>query len=299
MNREILAVMDRLPGELASVISGMAEQYPDLSEVRIRSGRHLSVLSGGRNIASAYIVPKSRMSAIVSSLCENSVHTHMDTIRKGYISIPGGIRVGICGKALIEEEEVVQISDITSLNIRIPSAVYQVSGPVYQKIVSTGFSCSFLLYSPPGVGKTTVLRDLAKKLCLEGNRRVCLLDERQELLQDSLAEIDNLDVFSGYPKAMAMEMAVRTMTPQYILCDEIGSMEEVLALLPLQNAGVPIIATAHAAGIGGLLRKNGMSILHKAGVFDYYVGIRRNLQENRVTFNFCDRKELIGKGDWT
>ncbi len=292
MTDEMNQILSLLPGSLAKALTEMAERYPELCEVRLRTGRHLSVLSKGTNVASVFVVTPEMMAQTVSALCQGSLHTHMDTIKEGYIALPGGIRVGVCGRAIIENGQIAYIDEISSLNIRLPAGVYHVSGRIYDRIADSDFTNGVLIYSPPGVGKTTILRDLAIRLCSEGNRRVSLIDERQEIFCRRMDRLDNLDLFLGYPKAKAIEIATRTMAPQYILCDEIGSEDEAWSLLAVQSAGVPIIATAHAGGVGGLIRRSGIGLLHEAGMFDLYVGVSRNPASNQLHFSFVSRREL-------
>lgn len=292
MTDELNDLLTRLPGELASALSELAERYPDLTDVRIRRGRHLSVYAGGENVTSVYTVTPEVMEQAVSSLCEQSIHTYMDTMKEGYLALPDGVRVGVCGRAILEDGKISYLDEITSLNIRLPAAIYHVSGKIYERIRASDFRLGVLIYSPPGVGKTTLLRDLAIRIAEEGRQRVCLIDERQELYTERMERVDHLDTFLGYPKAKAIEIATRTMAPQYILCDEIGSEEEAWSLLSVQNAGVPILATAHADSVGGLLRRSGIALLHEAGMFDCYVGVHRNFATGRMTFSFCNRQEL-------
>ena len=292
MTDELNRILSLLPGELAKALSEMAERYTDLCEIRLRANRHLSVLSKGENLTSAFVVTPELMRQSVNSLCEGSLHTYMDTIKEGYIPLPGGIRIGVCGRAIRENGEIAYIDEISSLNIRLPAGVYHVSGKIYDRIVESDFTCGLLIYSPPGMGKTTVLRDLAMRLCSEGNRRVALVDEREEICCGPMERLDNLDLFLGYPKAKAIEIATRTLSPQYILCDEIGSEDEAWSLLAVQSAGVPIIATAHAGGVGQLIRRSGIGLLHEAGMFDLYVGINRNPGSNLLHFSFVSRREL-------
>lgn len=294
MTEELNHLLTKLPGELASALSELAERYPDLTDIRIRRGRHLAAFSGGENVSSVFTVTPEMMDRTVAALCEQSIYTHMETMKEGYLALEGGVRVGVCGRAILEDGRIAYLDEIGSLNIRLPSAIYHVSGRLYDRIADSDFSVSMLIYSPPGVGKTTLLRDLAVRIAEDGRRRVALIDERRELYTDRMERTDHLDVFLGYPKAKAIEIATRTMSPQYILCDEIGSEEEAWSMLAVQNAGVPILATAHADSVSGLLGRSGIALLHEARMFDYYVGVRRNYNTGRLVFSFCSQQELSG-----
>lgn len=292
MTDETAYVISKLNGGVAGAISDLCDKYPSLSEIRLRSDRHVSCISCGENYIFPYKVSRHEIEDTAIALFGGSIYPHMDTIAEGYVCLPMGIRVGICGKAITQDKIITGISDISSLSIRFPAVVHNVSSRIFDKIASEDFSKSFLIYSPPGVGKTTVLRDISIRLADIANKRVCVVDERAELFPDGMSIPDNIDLFVGYPKYKAFEIAARTMNPQYIICDEIGSEEEAWSLLAVQNCGVPVIATAHASDVSGLLQRSGIQLLHEANVFDYYVGIKRNMTDNKTTFVFCNRKEL-------
>lgn len=291
MTEELLAVLKKLPSEILQAVIRAERQYGRISDVRLRAERHLAVTlaSGGENIVCPLYIDRETVSASVLALCDRSLHTHMDTIKEGYIALDGCVRVGVSGRAVCEGSEICNISDITSLCIRIPARIYHISGRVMQLLQRGGYHESILIYSPPGVGKTTLLRDMALELSNIG-RRVALIDSRMELASPEIEHSEHIDLYSGYPKSKAIEMALRTMSPQYIICDELGTVSEALSLLAVANAGVPILASAHASSVSGLLRRQNIRILHSAEVFDHYVGLRRD--GNVLHFSFCDRKEL-------
>lgn len=291
MTDELLNLLKKLPPDILKAVVLAEKQYGRISDVHIRADRHLSVtlVQGGANICCPLYVDRECVQACVLALCDRSLHTHMDTIKQGYIALNGCIRVGISGKAVCEGSEICNISDISSICIRIPSRLYHISGRVMQILQKSGYRESMLFYAPPGVGKTTLLRDLALELSNAG-RRVALIDSRMELASPELERAEHIDLYSAYPKAQAIEMALRTMTPQYIVCDELGTVSEAASLLAVTNAGVPILASAHASSLSGLLRRQNIRILHHAAVFDRYVGLRRD--ENGLHFSFYDRKEI-------
>jgi stage III sporulation protein AA len=133
-----------------------------------------------------------------------------------------------------------------------------------------------LIYSPPGVGKTTLLKGVSVKLSSGYSaRRAVIIDSRGELEIDGVSELC-LDILSGYPKGTGIEIASRTLNAEVIICDEIGSSAEAAAIISAHNCGVPLIATAHADNIKELLSKPGIRALHRAGIFGAYVRIRRD-----------------------
>lgn len=292
MTEALLNLLKRLPAPILQAVIRGEQTFGAISEVRIRAGRRLclTTVEGGLNRPTSLNVNNSLMAASVAALCQNSLHAHMDTIREGYIAVDGGIRVGVAGKAICEGGRLCAITDITSLCIRIPAEVGRTDSRLMEELKKNGFRESILFYSPPGIGKTTVLRNLAYALAKDAGLRVAVIDTRMELYADALAGTDNVDIYSGYPKGVAIELATRTMNPQYIVCDEIGSLDEARALLEVENAGVPLLASAHARTVEQLLCRPNIRLLHRSGVFDCYVGLSR---EGEVMEYRFDRREDV------
>ena len=247
-----------------------------LEEVRLRLGRRASAIVSGRNIMLEYIAEQSDMSEVMTRLCKGSLYAYSDTINQGYITLDGGIRVGVGGRATCEGERVVGVYDVCSLCIRIPHRQKRVGAEICRLLRSFESTRGVLIYSPPGVGKTTLLRGCASILASgESPLRTVVIDTRGELGFSLESEELCLDVLSGYPRRLGIEIATRSMNAQLIICDEIGDVDEAMALVASHNCGVPLIATAHAGSIDELLRRTGIRLLHEAEIFGAYVGLSR------------------------
>ncbi len=266
--------------------------YENTTELRLRENRPVSITFDGKNIALAERLTAEEISECAAKLCRGSVYAHGDTIKEGYISVGGGVRVGVCGTLAPDGRGV---REFTSLNIRLPHIVRGVCEPLIKSCLQDGKIRSALIYSVPGEGKTTLLRDAAAKFGGELSRRVCIVDSRGELYIEELFRDTLCDVLSGYPKGVGIEIATRTLSPELIVCDELGGETETRAILQAQNSGVPIIASAHASSVSELLSRPNICLLHERNVFDAYVGITRERVNGRVSR--CFLYDITESGD--
>ena len=256
-----------------------------VEEIRMRCGRASSLTVGGRNIVLRTVLSREEMERFFALICEGSLYAHSETINNGYLTLEGGIRVGICGRASTAGGRILGVYDVSSFNIRIPHPTRRVGEPVCRRLRETSGRGGVLVYSPPGEGKTTLIRSVAESMAGGLSPwRVAVIDTRGELSFSLAGEGLCLDVLSGYPRGIGIEIATRTMNSQLIVCDEIGDLCEAEAIMAAQNCGVPFLATAHAGGIDELLRRTGIARLHAARVFGCYVGIRRRGYELQYTF---------------
>ncbi len=273
-----------LPDAVCRKILDLMEEgkirFPDLAEIRLRVGGSVSLTHSGENIPIGICVDSEEMQECVIKLCRGSFYSHEGTVRAGYIMFDGGVRIGVCGTFTADGKG---IREITSLNIRIPHIIREISGKVLDICIVPSGIKSLLIYSAPGVGKTTLLRDLASVLSVEYMRRVALIDTRGELYIKEMFAGGLCDVLSGYPRGLGMEIATRTLSPEVIICDEIGDMEEAKKILEMRNTGVPIIASAHGDSLTGLLRRPSIRLLHENGIFDGYMKIWRPLVNGRMS----------------
>jgi len=235
----------------------------ELCELRLRSGRPaVAVTADGRLIPCSETLTKQDIEDCFGELCRHSIHSFSREIAEGYITLPNGHRAGFCGTAVMSGEKLQTLRDISSINLRFAREIKGCAEALHH-IVFRNRLCSLLIAGKPLSGKTTVLRDLARLLAEK--HRVALIDSRNELAAcfGGVPQLDvgvNTDVLSGYPKREGMEIALRTLSPEIIICDEIGS--EYDAVIQCAHCGVKVIATIHAASIEELsLNQNTKQLL--------------------------------------
>ncbi len=217
----------------------------------------------------AYVCSGSEVENIFNSVCDDSVHSYARELKEGFITVSGGHRVGICGTAVITEKGLKTVKNISSINFRIAHQIKGCSDKFFYEYIKK-FPCGILVAGAPGSGKTTFIRDLCRNL--SGEFRISIIDERSEIAavymgkpQNDLG--DRCDVFNGYPKKEGIETALRVMSPRIIVCDEIGTKKDVNAIKNLSNAGVEIIATAHAGNKIELYKRRNIMKLVNSGIF--------------------------------
>lgn len=292
MNQQEEYVLSLLPSELsASVVKTAALNGGAVNEIRLRLNKALVITVNGKNIDGITKCTREHIEATVRNLCGNSMYSHFHTIRDGYIDAGNGIRAGICGQAVTENGRISAIKNISSVVIRIPRRVKNAAEPILELIRKKNYNTSILIYSKPGVGKTTVLREIAVELSRGINaRRVAVVDTRSELSVD-LRDAWMLDVLLGYPRSSGIETAVRTLSPQYLICDEIVTEDDVEAIISASGSGVHLCASIHADSLASLQRKSVVQKLNRYGVFDSFVGlIPSDEQDVRYRFVINERE---------
>lgn len=287
MNPTLQKLQKILPSSLFFLLSERSEP-PE--ELRMRVGHPVILKQYGKCALTHLVCTEDLMKETLSCCTNRSFYSHSDTILEGYIALPGGIRAGVCGKAICHEGKILSVKDISFFSIRIPRPVLGVANPLFTVLRSTNFQKGMLLYSPPGIGKTTVLRELTRTLASPPHLlSIALLDQRGEL-SAGLENCPSLSVYLYYPKEKALSVALRTAAPDLVILDEIGK-EECSGLAECGKGGVAVIASAHAANHRELLARPGIAALLQAGMFDYLVGIRRT--GKKLSFEITETSNLL------
>lgn len=242
-------VLNLLPATVKNAILGSLENraYAPPEEIRLRVGKPVGIVANGAEKHVPYIVKPSDITGTIEVATQGSLHTVLDSIKQGFITIRGGHRLGLCGTAVVQNGEVTLLRDISSINIRIAHEKRGVCESFADKLYDGQRLYNTLIISPPGMGKTTVLRDMIRYFSDKG-LRVSVVDERGELAAchagcPSLDVGKHTDILDGCPKHTAVFMLLRAMGPQVIAVDEIT--DDISPVLAAQSCGVSLLATAH------------------------------------------------------
>jgi len=245
-------------------------------EFRLRVGQPLGFLINGKEYAmTGDAISQEELLRCLEKATEASLHTASQALSKGYIRYRG-LRIGVCGSAIMQEGTFTGFRSIRSIAVRIPRECRGACDDVYHKLYTAGFQ-NTLLISPPGMGKTTALRELIRLLSDSGIR-ISVADERDELSGSAADTPFDLgrcsDVMTGCGKAEASMMLLRGMNPQIIAMDEITQPEDLDAVLEIAGCGVGILASVHAESIRDLNKRSLYRKLLEEKIFHFYVGIR-------------------------
>ena len=269
MNAEF--VYRHLPNKIRRAVID-AEKFCDgpSLELHICRGSGSSVRFLGGKIYLGVNLSQSDMDCIFSSLTGGALYAHRDSIREGYISFDGGIRVGVCGQARYEGDAFVGVFDISSILIRVPcDELIDIS-----EVCDAFMRCKkgMLIFAPACGGKTTALRALIKRLSAIGAGRISLIDERREIDRGDFSTLD-VDVFSGYRRADGMRIALRVMSPEILAVDEIGTSSESRDMLESLLSGVKFLATAHGRELAEVRKRENLKAFFELDIFDAFVRI--------------------------
>lgn len=222
-----------------------------ISEVRLRLNRNVYVSVGGKFFKVQYLVSQEDIERILIAATDNSIYALSERINNGFINYSGGIRIGIAGEAVMDKEKIHSVKNITSLVVRIP---FEAKGCSDFLALENLNNRNLLIISPPYGGKTTLLRDITRRLGDTG-KNIVVIDERFELSGGGVLDLGEcVDVIRGMPKTIAYSAAVRALNPTYIVTDELMGDGDFISIKDIKRCGIGVIATIHAKNYFALKR---------------------------------------------
>ena len=297
MSKPLDVIISHMPKRIAPLVSRSRNIYEkDIREITLRSGRpvvfycsdkryylsNTGYLTTASDKDDLIISEHNEVSESVMSLCEYSVYSKQDEINRGFITAAMGVRVGLCGEAVIRDGCISNMKNISTLSFRVPREVKGCSDKLLELIEPL---YGVLICGAPGSGKTTLIRDIARSISYR--YRVSIIDERNEISSSCSGicgyDMASCDVFVNIPKREGVINCIRSLSPDIIVCDELGDEDDIFAISAASRCGAAFIATIHAATIYDLKNRTLTQKLLSTGAFRYIVFLDNRFRAGRIS----------------
>ena len=301
-------ILKVLPWDIRSIIQKEKLEFEYLQEIRLREGKpliflyHDTEVIPGAKARRPYLVTKDNIREMLEYISNYSLYACEQEMRQGFITIEGGHRVGLSGQAIMENGKVKNLKYISSVNIRVAHEMIGCADAVFPYIVCNRMLCHTLIVSPPGCGKTTLLRDLIRQIS-DGNEyikgcSVGVVDERSELGGCYLGIAQNhlgtrTDILDCCPKAEGMIMLIRSMAPRVIAVDEIGTSEDIHAIEYAMQCGCRLIASVHSLDMDEASKKPILGDLIRRRMFQRYVVLGQDHGPGKIREIYDERGRVL------
>lgn len=271
------------------------EEVNIIEEIRIRINLPIIVKLAEKEKIIDYKVSTEDINYIFQKICENSIYAYQNQIANGFVTIKGGNRVGIVGTAVVQNGKVTNLNYVSGLNFRIAQEIIGCSNKIMPSIIRGETIYNTLIIAMPGMGKTTLLRDIIRNLSngfTDGNTKIkgqniSVIDERGEISATYRGGSQNdlgirTDVLNDIPKAIGMKMAIRSMAPQIIAADEIGSVDDVNAIQYAICCGIKGIFTAHGNSVEDVKKNTELKSLIDNKIFEKFIIIKKENGRRKI-----------------
>lgn len=284
-----------LPKRMRGNVENAVKDFEKLQELRLRVNSPLLLYVGGKeffleekNLAEVgknpFVVTKADMDEMVEYISGYSIYAFLEEVKQGFLTLPGGHRVGLAGKTVMDGEKIKTIQYISALNLRVCHEITNCADKIMPYLYIEREPCHTLIVSPPGCGKTTLLRDCIRQFS-DGNSygkgvSVTVIDERSEIAACYQGVPQNqvgfrTDILDCCKKVTGMELAVRAMAPKILAIDELGGMEDVKAVERMIHCGCHILSTIHGENLEEVWSKPYFQTAIKEGWFQRFVVLKK------------------------